>query len=470
MDNASRCIQTDGGLVPLRKSTTGNFDASLDFTYVVQEFDRIHTINVPHADMISAWMADLATWGKVHPRLCIMERITPSFQFFFNAKLPPGTDATNLVPRIRGVIREFGFDARTCALLQDTQEPASNRYIWPDTCVTANRAYILRERIIAELASHDTAAQTTAYRWEDAIGGKMYEACLPGPPLPGSLKFVTCSKCNNKPAVRRECAQCMLRGVTISPGVMVPFALLGFDDAGAMSAKPIPPEIDLSIYMIHTNSPISNTWHVPSGTPFCIYAANTPTPAGAARRITKKEPENVAEHIRNLLQSVIRSTNAVFSQLVVTNRSVNHASPQKYVIHPRGIGSHSCIKFRNEHTDSVVYFVITPRGIKQRCYSNQSLVCGTNCKHREAQCMPLDEGVVRHLFPSMAADTTPNISNSTQTSAYQLATRISDYHANIIRGGAGRKRNVYGDSKRAPAPPPPSREGKRQRNSQEEET
>lgn len=464
MDKASRCIQDGGGFVALRRSSAGQFDATLEFTYIVREFDRIHVINVPVADMCASWMADLATWGQAHPRLCIMERITSSFLFFVNAQLPHDIDAIDLVPRIRRVVREFGFSAERCVVIQDTANAASNRYIWPDVRVNAHRAYVMRERIIAELASQDTDENTSSYRWADVFGGKVYEACLPGPCLPGSLRFITCAKCNNKAAVRRECAQCMLRGVTISPGVLAPFALVQFDEAGVMSRDPVAPQLDMCT--INTTDPISTAWCVPSGTPFCVYATTTPIPAGG-RKSRRKEPD-VTVAIRALLQRVIRSTHAVFKQLVVTNRSVSRISADKYVIHPCGIGSHSCIKFRAEHKDSNVYFVVTPRGVIQRCYSNDALGCGTNCKHREAQCLPLDDGVVRLLFPASAATPTPNISNSTQSSAYQLATRISDYHTNIMRGGAGRKRNVYGDSKKAPAPPP-SRSGKRSATSRDDD-
>ena len=253
--------------------------------------------------------------------------------------------------------------------------------------------------------------------------------------------------------------------MTISPGVMAPLALVEFDEAGAMSRDTV--AIQLDMCLIHTTDAISTTWRIPQGTPFCIHAT-TLIPTGG--RKNRRKEADLTDEIRALLQSVIRSTNANFNQLVVTNRSVNHVSTEKYVVHPWGIGSQSCIKFRAEHTDSSIYFVLTPHGITQRCYSNEALVCGTNCKHREAKYLPLDEGVVRELFPGFsAAAPMPNISNSTQSPAYQIATRISDYHANIIRGGAGRKRNVYGDVKKAPAAAPPSRSGKRAGTSRDDE-
>jgi hypothetical protein len=451
--------------MPLRRSTTGQFDASLQFTYIVKEYDRIHAIQVPTADMCTAWLADLQKWGQAHPRLCIMERIAPSFNFFVHAQLPPHTQALDLVPRMRTVIREFGFVAKQCAVLQDTADPASNRYVWSDVCVSANRAYIIRERIIAEFASNDTPEHTSSYHWADVFGGKIYDPGLPGPSLPGSLKFALCTNCHNKAAVRRDCAQCMLRGFTISPGVTVPFALLEFDEADAMSNNSIPPKLEMCL--IHTTKTISATWHVPPGTPFCVHAANAPIPTGG-RKSRRKEPD-LPPHIRDLIQSVIRSTHPVYHKLVVTNGSVNRVATDKYIIHPRGIGSQSCVKFRAEHTDSIIYFVITPRSVVQRCYSNQALACGTNCKYRKGQCSPLDEGVVRDLFPEIPSASTPNISTSTQTSAYQLATRIADYHTNLIRGGTGRKRNVYGDVKKAPAPPPSSRSGKRTSNARDDE-
>lgn len=446
-DNSSRCIQHHGGLIALRRSSTGQFNSALDFTHVVRDLDRVYAIRVPSGEMCESWMEDLVTFGLAHPRLSVMERIAPSFKFFLNAQLPAGEAALELVPVIRGVIRLFGFAANECAVLRDTDDAACHRYVWPDVCVNASRAYVLRERVIAELSANDTGDHVCSYRWADVFDGKMYEPCLPGPAFPGSAKFTLCMLCQNKAATRRECACCMLRGVVLSPGVMMPLAVIQFDAEGSFSC--VPGEPHLGKFLIHSDVPISNDWIVPSGTPFCPFAATSPVPVGWNWKSRKKYTD-VSKDIQILLQRVIRATHAAFSRLVVTERSVYIPSSDKFVVHPVGIGSTSCIQFRSDHLDSIVFFVITPRGVAQRCYSSEVVLCGNECKHRESQCSPLDEVVINRLFPRASGPPT-NISNSTQSSAYQLACRISDYHTNIIRGGVGRKRNVYGDVNRPPS-------------------
>ena len=469
MDATAQCIREHGGLVPVRRTKNGQFDETMSFTLLVRDIDRIHGIRVPIEAIGESWATDLRTWGGTHPRLCLMERIAPSFKFFVHAQLPPGVDALAMVPTLRTIIREFGFSANQCAVMQDSLDTSSNRFVWDDVIVNSHRAYILRERIAAELSSRDTGAYACSYRWTDVFAGplgKMYDTCLPGPTFPGSLKFGTCEECGNGVAKRKECTRCARRGVSILPGVMQPLALMEFDDAGAVSRHPTTPT--WSSCIIHTTSPVSDdAWRIPAGTPFCGYTEISPKPTGGLWNSRRKQAPS-SLHIRKLLQDAIRSSNTLFKQLVVTERSVTSASPDKYVIHPVGIGAHNCIKFRSEHTDSYVYFVVTPRGVTQRCYSLEALSCGTSCKQKVAQNVSLEERVLRELFPSSSTCDAVSISNSTQTSAFQLASRVSDYHANLCKGAATRKRNVYGDIKSNPMAHAP-RSTKRQFGQDEDE-
>ena len=469
MDASTQCIRENGGLIPVRRGNIGQFDDSLDFTHIVRDFDRINLIRVSHEVLCESWSSDLRSWGGAHPRLCLMERIAPAFKFFVSLRLPSDVDATDFVCALRRILRAFGFAADRCAVLCDSVDAASYRFVWDDVVVDANRAYIIRGRMIAELSSFDIGENACSYRWEEIfIGktGKAYEACLPGPSFPGSLKFGVCDICLNRVAKRRDCTQCMRRGVIILPGVLRPVALLEFDDCGAVRSPSCVPDVESCL--IKATVPVSENWRVPSGTPFCIYNVGVHAPSGGLWK-SRRRQISVSSSIQLLLQGVIRSSHPLFAQLVVTTRSVTSASTDKYVIHPCGIGSHTCLKYRAEHVDSYTYFVVTPRGVSQRCYSNETLNCGTSCKHKDALNIPFTDGIVHELFPSSAMVAPPSISNSTQSSAFQLASRISDYHFNICRGGANRKRNVYGDAKKAPVIPS-ARSAKRSYSSREDST
>ena len=447
MDHSSCCIRDGGGLVVLRRSSTGQFDAALSFTHVVREFDRVYTTSVSRAALCEAWVKDLSTWGAAHPRLCVMERISDSFKFFLDAQLPSDVPAVSIAPILRQIIMEFGFVADHCVVLRDTVDMQCHRYVWADVIVNHTQAYVMRERIIADLSSHDTGQHLGSYRWAGVFAGKPYEPSLPGPSLPGSVKFLKCTQCSNRAGTRRECSHCVFRGTVVAPGTMAPLVRLEFNDAGILSCETTPPPVEECF--IHCAGPIPSTWRTPPGTPFCVHVDSGRNPLGGLWKSRRRQTD-ISPDLRALLQRVVRSIHLSFSKLVVSTRSVHRVSPDKYVVHPCGIGSHSCMKFRGEHTDSYVLFVITPRGVTQRCYSSEMLSCGVECRAREGHCSPIDETVRRELFPSFSVHQTPTISNSTQSAAYQLACRISDYHANIIRGGVGRKRNVYGDSKKAP--------------------
>ena len=431
----------------LRRSCTGQFDQTLSFTHIVRDFERVYATTASSEELREAWMIDLSHWEDAHPRLCVMERISDSFKFFVNAQLSPAVPAVSIASFLRRVIMEFGFVADHCVVLRDTVDRTCHRYVWTGVVVNSTQAYIMRDRIVADLSAQDTGEHLGSYRWAGVFGGKAYEKSLPGPSLPGSMKFAKCALCKNKPSTRRECSQCAFRGTVVVPGTMAPMVRLNFDDAGILSCESTPPPADSCL--IHCTEPTPTTWRIPPGTPFCVNAASTANPAGGLWKSRRRQTD-ISTELRAQLQLIVRSIQPAFAKLVVTTRSVHRFAAEKYVIHPCGIGSQSCMKFRAEHTDSYVFFVITPQGVTQRCYSNDLLSCGVECKNRGGHSSPLTEAAVRELFPSVSVRPTPTISNSTQSAAYQLACRISDYHLNITRGGVGRKRNVYGDSKKAP--------------------
>jgi hypothetical protein len=133
-----------------------------------------------------------------------------------------------------------------------------------------------------------------------------------------------------------------------------------------------------------------------------------------------------------LLQKVIRTLYPTHhSMVIVTPQSVFHGPVHgKYIVSPLGVGCHTCCKFKGEHTDSRVYFVVTVGGVAQGCHPKEKLPGGGECKGKTSAPVPMNRHMVECLFPGSRPNNISSLGNGRALGpAYHIALRVIDHHA-----------------------------------------
>jgi hypothetical protein len=411
-----------------------------------------------------AWAEDIS---RGNCDLCLHEALPDEYSFFATAQLPEDVaDLDQLVSSLSRILESFVLNDPACLRVCNVaMAPLVNgtrlvRLVWPSFIVNTTQALTMRERLVAEMSAQDMQDDRVGdLRWHDILDYTAYTG--DGPVLPGSGAILPCSHCRNSRNAR-ECEYCNGNGVVQSVQVMVPH--LSYDQGvstplskadGSFSGEHI-----LAMSVQRMSGP-GVQWSRPPGTPFFSSERRDPLaapkvyPTGSVHDfgtgVRRKPPTPVSIPTLKLLQKAIRTLYPTHhSMVIVTAQSVFHDPVHsKYIVSPLGVGCHTCCKFKGEHSDSRVYFVVTIAGVAQGCHSKEKLPGGGECKSKTSAPVPMNRQMVECLFPGTRANNISSLSNGRALGpAYHIALRVIDHHASKVFTSKRTKRpfrNLYGD-------------------------
>lgn len=435
-----------------------------EHTHLLSSPERAQTVRLSEElvqGALCAWQRDLSSLASV--RKAFVEVLTDPFRFFLTIHLPEGGVASyrELMEPLRTTLMEFVPDSRESVSLCHvgvSEDGRMVRLVWPNLLVNNLQALAMRERLVAHLSEMEsTPDNVNEYRWHDLIDFGRYSD---GVELPGSPIFSTCRHCDNLRQRRASCKYCDFEGVVVLPHRILPFET---HSAGGR-VEPLTEVVALSVRVpSSTRSPIAG-WRRPAGTPHTaidtpargaprIYPSGLhdyggPAAAGPARRrFTPQMPAGIIK----LLERSIRVTHpSDHSRVIVTSRSVLHKVTSRhecYLVSPVGVGSHTCCKFRGEHSDCRVYFCISAKGVEQGCASHERLPSGQECGERKSMPVTLPSRLRDALFPGAARNINPVVTiGGANTPGMHIASRIFEHHSCKLRIKSGkRRRNIHGD-------------------------
>jgi hypothetical protein len=115
---------------------------------------------------------------------------------------------------------------------------------------------------------------------------------------------------------------------------------------------------------------------------------------GAAGEVTEVDPES-SEAIRSLCAFVF----AEFTGSPIVSHVKRSASSDMYIINTK---CQWCANKGGEHGSAFVYYIATPRGVYQRCFSVNTQTSGIRCDQYRGPPKKLPEALACELFPSRA--------------------------------------------------------------------
>ena len=109
-------------------------------------------------------------------------------------------------------------------------------------------------------------------------------------------------------------------------------------------------------------------------------------------------------------------------------------------VHVRGPGSSYCQNKQADHTSEHIYFIVTPEGMRQRCYSGKGIVRSSGlCRDFASPYVPLSEELMQHLAVLTGGGTRP----------LHAALNNAEFLASLAEGGgnaAGSDSDVSDDT------------------------
>ena len=369
-------------------------------------------------NILSSYINDVKHNGNYkHPSYQIYEHVDKELhKFYVDADIPPDiTSPIQLVHLMKYVLDEFGSSEKTetCVVLQNNMNNC--RYIWPKFLVRSTDAAIIVTRLAAVFAGRD---KSSSYRWKDIFTHPEYYLSKAGDKLlyPYCMVHAKCTSCSSR-RERECCMNCNGSGVVYEPDMTyrikfkVTFSegtspeiteINELPNASLLIAVSIASEYyttDLSMDISSESINIS----YPIGTPHCQHINKKIKATGSMWGATKKNRPLVEESFARYIQILIRTQYSEFhSECIVTPECIIVDSKRKLIkVAIKGKGSNTCTGKRKDHKDSYVYFIISPQGIRQECFSKEiveHMPCCTRMKNKPFRQLPSDD--IKKCFPT----------------------------------------------------------------------
>lgn len=372
--------------------------------------------------VISSYITDIRNDGSTrHPSHQIYEHLaTECHKFYVDAKLPDDISSPlQLLKLMKTVLDEFASVDKTeqCIILTDKTKRA--RFVWPRFLISPRDAAIIVTRLAAVFSGMD-GIRSASYRWKELFTHPSKYIPKRGHPIllmPYSTSTPACTLCNTKNE-RENCMNCNGSGKVFSPELswvirynvtfdeheQRPFITDIYDIPGVDLL--IASSISSVYYTANETKPSEpdNTQITyPVGTPHCQHVDKKIKANGSLWGAKNKNAAPPEEGFVRYIQRLVRTTFPEFhSEVVVSVECILIDQKRKQIkVAVKGKGCNTCAGKRKDHKDSYIYFLITPQGIKQCCFSKE-MVDGMQCKKRmdNKPFKPLPSDEIKRCFPT----------------------------------------------------------------------
>jgi hypothetical protein len=377
---------------------------------------------------MAAYGADLAD-GK---DLFVVERRTSIFKMHFDLdfKKIHSKDVTeSIVKTIQEAVAGFVATEATkeswcvvCAVLDSadrtTRKAPGLHIVFPWLQVDTDMALWLRSSVVSLLRSRCGQLEQD---WETVVD--IAVLTTNGLRMVGSDKCRDCSTCHNSPDARLFCGDCNRRGRVPEGKIYLPWLTIPEAETKQLLAD-LCANLAYGAHMCSTRVPsdmqqVCPWFSKPTGAPppsvrTRLKSAETKLANGKDHSLTESaggklrlRTENVelSDALRAALQLTLASHHQCYAALepYSLERLVGPKNGDTYCLKVRGFGCRFCQNKRSEHGQQTVYFIISARGIVQRCYSRKPLerVHGL-CEKFASAPTPLHDDLMLLLYPRSA--------------------------------------------------------------------
>ena len=283
--------------------------------------------------------------------------------------------------------------------------------LWPELYVTSEAVWDMRESVIADLAKTFGQRGGPMNPWRDVVDLAVYKACT-GLRMMGSRKTDTCPVCKGKRGPS-PCSKCGNRG-KVDAGR--PYAPLFATDSDGRRDKEREDLYRANYYSllvdtkIRYRGPATLGFALPLGAP-TFATSNQTKPlaldksghektAPTARQLPPESPEHEA------MQSFFRDTTSHYSTVVV--ESLKRTKDKELLVHVTGTNCRYCQNVGRNHRSNRIYFVVTTRGVVQRCHDPTDVLDAEMkyglCRDYASTAIPLPPAISGTLFPDTTID------------------------------------------------------------------
>ena len=354
---------------------------------------------------MNAYGSDL-NQGK---RLYVIERRTPVFKMHFDLDLKiihTEADTTALLDVLHGAVASFlprGAKENwciTCAVLNDERvirKAAGLHIVFPWLFVDTEQALWLRASVVAQLQTKCTGMEKD---WETAVDVAVLTTN--GFRMVGSDKCKDCATCHNSRDARSFCSDCSRQGRVPQSKVYLPWKTLPEEATRKLRAD-IRANLAYAVRMCSTRIPVGRqqrtaAFRVPVGAPAPAGRRKALAPHGGPGAQLRADSVCVTPELRSALQETLATHHCAYAALEIVG--FERLLGLSFGLKVRGFGCRFCQNKEAEHTQQTVYFVLSPKGIVQRCYSRKGLQRHHGlCESYASASSPLSRELDMLLFP-----------------------------------------------------------------------
>lgn len=372
-----------------------------------------------HVDWYKAYAAEL---GRNHHSLFVAERRTPIFRMHFDLDFAQPTEVhlDELVRMARAsvdVFRKFYPDVPRdddrwqtvilCAPPKYIKKQGERlvksgcHLIWKDLFVDQAIALQLRLNVVEFFQREWPKRSGLSNDYDDVVDKSVLTSN--GLRMYGSDKGVICNKCRRNQQQCKTCDICLGRGVLVENRAYTLSMVLQPD--GELDTerynlwKP-----DLLTCVRNSSTRTSQTspspgYKVPSHAVSDVGVKRARKATGGAGSSMKMTGIDPASPVLGQIHSHIMAMHPAWVSMQL--REVLAGNNGQYICHVQGPGSLYCTNAKRAHTSSCIYFVITPDGVRQRCFSHKS-VDQVKCRQYTGPVKTISRWLHESLFGKMS--------------------------------------------------------------------
>jgi hypothetical protein len=358
-----------------------------------------------------------AAYGEdIEARLlpCVVELRSEVFRLHYDVDIKVTLSDAELLSVAR-VVHEtsclyFADRARlacvVCASYRDGRRAGSSLHlVLPDTAVDDACALWIRAGVVCACAER---LEHLGLDFNEVIDSCVFRHS--GFRMIGSDKCRSCPQCHGKREAAALCPDCNRQGKIMERRVYAPWTVLpecGHEELRFGVLHNLSYAAKRCAIRLPSGTPVSTAFAIPS-------AAPAPCRRRGRDRLEEAEPASPPQEWRltierldaetlRLLAAEVRGFHPMYAGVDV--REVRSASSARqgrrsYVVKISGPGSRYCSNKRGEHASNSAYFVVTPDGLAQRCFSRKPQERSEGlCGHYSSALRPLSDALREALFP-----------------------------------------------------------------------
>jgi len=308
--------------------------------------------------------------------------------------------------------------------------------IMPNLHVDATMARVMREAAVGRFLKLYGPMEHVQNPWSTMLDDQVYLGN--GLRMLGSRKTLKCRACKGNPEQKRNCIKCRGWGKEDIGRVYAPWRVLKVTNIGEV-AEDVEELTRLTRDMTHqvvtTSVRLFNVattlgWKPYSGCPSIPHIGNGSEVVlvHGKKQLRFKENLAVLNRIRNkinipydhekyeMVEEYIRNMiNPKYRNISITNIFTN-STGKWYIIEPVGDGSNYCMNVGRDHHSNGIYFLMTQKGIFQKCYCRCNTTQGRRfglCKEYTSQLFPMTKQIKSLFFQNDLDKTPDDLRNST---------------------------------------------------------